>query len=388
MATLSDLPTPCLLIERSRLAANISAMQARADAQGVRLRPHIKTHKSTVLARMQQEAGARGVTVATVGEAEHFVRAGFDDIRIAYPVIGRDRLERVADLYADARLSFCVDTLPGVRAASDFFASRGVSAEVLIEVNVGQNRCGVDPEDARSVAFARTVAESPGIRLAGILTHAGQVYKGPPEGVSKEESIRSVARRERDAMLRFAGRLREAELAEPGAFEISIGSTPTMHVFENREEGGFRITEIRPGNYVLHDVMQVALGSVALTDCALTVLTTVVSRHRTASGRERLFADAGSKTVTSDRGAGTDGYGQLLYDGLRMERLPHARIAALSEEHAWIDVSGGSTLEVGDRIRLVPNHACVCMHLHETAWLVDGEEVIDSLPVDARMRVP
>lgn len=388
MATLSDLPTPCLLIERSRLAANISAMQARADAQGVRLRPHIKTHKSTVLARMQREAGARGVTVATVGEAEHFVCAGFDDIRIAYPVIGQNRLERVADLYADARLSFCVDTLPGVRAASHFFASRGVSAEVLIEVNVGQNRCGVDPEDARSVALARTVAESPGIRLAGILTHAGQVYKGPPEGISKEEAIRAVSRHERDAMLRFAGRLREAGLAEPGAFEISIGSTPTMHVFENREEGGFRITEIRPGNYVLHDTMQVALGAVALTDCALTVLTTVVSRHRTASGRERLFADAGSKTVTSDQGAGTDGYGQLLYDGLRMERLPHARIAALSEEHAWIDVSGGSTLEVGDRIRLVPNHACVCMHLHETAWLVDGEEVIDSLPVDARMRVP
>ena len=126
----------------------------------------------------------------------------------------------------------------------------------------------------------------------------------------------------------------------------------------------------------------------ALSDCALTVLTTVVSRHRTASGRERLFADAGSKTVTSDQGSGTDGYGQLLYDGLRMERLPHARIAALSEEHAWIDVSGGSTLEVGDRIRLVPNHACVCMHLHETAWIIDGEEVVDSLPIDARARVP
>ena len=388
MTTLNDLPTPCLLIERSRLGANLSAMQARADAQGVRLRPHIKTHKSTVLARMQQEAGARGVTVATVGEAEHFTRAGFDDIRIAYPVIGQDRLERVANLYADALLSFCVDTVSGVRAASDFFAARGISAEVLIEVNVGQNRCGVDPEDARVVSFARTVAESPGIRLAGILTHAGQVYKGPPEGVSKEEAIRTVSRHERDAMLRFAGRLREAGLAEPGAFEISIGSTPTMHLFENREEGGFRITEIRPGNYVFHDAMQVALGAVALTDCALTVLTTVVSRHRTASGRERLFADAGSKTVTSDQGALTDGYGQLLYDGLRMERLPHARIAALSEEHAWINVPGGSTLEVGDRIRFVPNHACVCMHLYETAWLVDGEEVIDALPIDARTRVP
>ncbi len=386
MAALHDLPTPCLLIEQSRLTANISAMQARADAQGVRLRPHVKTHKSTALARMQEEAGARGVTVATVGEAECFARAGFDDIRIAYPVVGSDRLARVADLGALARVSFCVDTLSGARAASDFFASRGVAAEVLIEVDVGQHRCGIDPDDAQAAALARAIAESPGLRLAGILTHAGQVYKGPPEGVSKEEALRTVSRRERDAMLRFAVRLREAGLAEPDSFEISIGSTPTMHAFENRREREFRITEIRPGNYIFHDAMQAALGAATLKNCALTVLTTVVSKHRTASGRERLFADAGSKTVASDQGALTDGYGQLLYDARRMEPLPHARIASLSEEHAWIDVPGGSTLEVGDRIRFVPNHACVCMHLHETAWIVNGEDVLDAVPIDARAR--
>ncbi len=386
MATLNDLPTPCLLIEQSRLEANIAAMQARADAQGVRLRPHIKTHKSTALARKQREAGARGVTVATVGEAECFARAGFDDIRIAYPVIGGDRLARVANLSALARVSFCVDTAPGAQAAADFFAARGEAAEVLIEVDTGQHRCGVDPEDPRAVALAQAVAESPGIRLVGILTHAGQVYKGPAKGVSKKEAIQTVSRRERDAMLRFAGRLQEAGLAEPDSFEISIGSTPTMHAFENRREGGFRITEIRPGNYIFHDAMQASLGAVALKDCALTALTTVVSRHRTASGRERLFADAGSKAVASDQGALTDGHGQLLYDARRMEPLPHARIASLSEEHAWIDVPGGSTLETGDRIRFVPNHACACMHLHETAWIVDGEDVLEAVRIDARAR--
>ena len=386
MAALNDLPTPCLLIERSRLTANISAMQGRADAQGVRLRPHVKTHKSTALARMQREAGARGLTVATTGEAECFARAGFDDIRIAYPVVGQDRLARIADLRSRARVSFCIDTMRGAQAASDFFASRGAPAEVLIEVDVGQHRCGVDPEDARAEALARMAAESPGIRLVGILTHAGQVYKGPPPGVAKEDFLRTVSRRERDAMLQFALRLRKAGLAEPDSFEISIGSTPTMHVFENREAEGFRITEIRPGNYIFHDAMQASLGAVSLKDCALTALTTVVSRRRTSSGREQLFADAGSKTVASDQGALTDGYGQLLYDARRMERLPHARISALSEEHAWIDVPGGSTLEVGDRIRFVPNHACVCMHLHETAWLVDGEDVLEAVPIDARLR--
>ena len=386
MTALNDLPTPCLLIEQSRLTANISAMQARADAQGVRLRPHIKTHKSTRLGRMQRDAGARGVTVATTGEAECFVRAGFDDIRIAYPVIGQGRLERIASLRTHADVSFCIDTVAGAQAASAFFAPSRAPADVLIEVDVGQHRCGVDPEDARAVALARTIAESPGIRLAGILTHAGQVYKGPPDGVSKAEALRSVARHERDAMLRFAGRLQEAGLADPDSFEISIGSTPTMHAFENRQAGGFRITEIRPGNYIFHDAMQAALGAATLKDCALTALTTVVSRRRTASGKEQLFADAGSKTVATDQGALTDGYGQLLYDARRMEPLPHARIAALSEEHAWIDVPGGSTLEVGDRIRFVPNHACVCMHLHETAWLVDGDDVLDAVPIDARAR--
>lgn len=381
-----ELPTPCLLVERSRLENNLQAMQARADSQGVRLRPHIKTHKSVALARKQAEMGARGITCAKVGEAERFAGSDFDDIRLAYPVVGDDKLARIADLLSVAQVSFCVDTLEGAKGASDFMAAKNIEVDVLLEVNVGHNRCGVDPGDERTIRMARDVAALPGLRLAGILTHAGQVYQGPRDGESREDSMRRVSAHERDTMLRFAGRLCEAGVARPGAFEISVGSTPTAKVFENREVDGFRVTEMRPGNYVFCDAMQVSLGSATLDECALTVLTTVVSRHRNSSG-ERLFADAGSKVVTTDTGALSEGYGQLLYNARRMQPMPHARISGLSEEHAWIEVSGGSTLEVGSRIRFVPNHACVCINLQDLVYVVDGEDVVDSWPVDARGQV-
>lgn len=386
MTLLDDLPTPCLLIEQARLRANIAAMQERADANGVVLRPHVKTHKSVALARRQVDGGARGVTVAKVGEAETFVQAGFEDVRVAYTVVGDDKYERLLRLMDDARISFCVDTVEGARGASAFFEERGLRARALVEVNAGHNRCGVDPTDSRSIDVARAVASLPGLQLVGILTHAGQGYHGPHQGETPKQALVRVSRHERNVMLTFAARLRDAGISgvEPGRFEISVGSTPTMRHFENRELDGFRITEIRPGNYVFHDAMQVALESATLKECALSVLTTVVSRHRDRSGRERLFVDAGKKILTSDTGYHTDGYGILLYNARAMEPLPHAHITGLSEEHGWIEVSGGATLAVGDRVRLVPNHACATVNTQDLMYLVDGDEVADTWPVDAR----
>jgi D-serine deaminase-like pyridoxal phosphate-dependent protein len=150
---------------------------------------------------------------------------------------------------------------------------------------------------------------------------------------------------------------------------------------------GFRVTEIRPGNYVFHDAMQHALHVAGLRSCALTVLTTVVSRHRDRAGKERLFVDAGKKVITSDTGYGTDGYGILLYNARTMQPLPHAHITALSEEHGWLEVMGGSTLAVGNRVRFVPNHACVTVNTQDLMYVVEGDDVVDSLPVDARGRV-
>ncbi len=381
---LDDLPSPCVLVDRARLDANLEAMQQRARAQGVRLRPHVKSHKSVALARRQLAAGAAGITAAKVGEAEVFAAAGIDDIRIAYPLVGRYKLERLAALMGKARLSFCIDTPEAARAASAFFAETGREAEALVEVDCGFRRTGIPWDHPGAVAFVQYVAGLPGLRLSGLLTHAGQAYDGPAPGETPADALARVAADERDRLLHLAAALGRAGLAVPGRFELSIGSTPTMAAFQNRAVEGFRITEIRPGNYIFYDAMQVALGAAALSQCALTVLTTVVSRRRDPGGVERLYLDAGKKMLAGDTGYGTRGHGVLLYNPVAMTPLPHAAITRLSEEHAWVEVPGGATLSVGDRVRLVPNHACVVANLQKELYLLDGESVIATLSVDAQ----
>lgn len=391
---LSDLPTPSLLVEKSRLEHNLRQMQDKANQHGVTLRPHTKTHKSVVLAHQQLELGARGLTVAKVGEAEVFVEHGFDDVRLAYIVVGEEKYARLLALMNRARISFCVDTEESARDASAFFAASGVSVEVLAEIDTGYGRCGVRWDREESIAFARWVSELPGLKLAGILTHAGNAYAGPKlKGESLSESLKRVSAEERDRMLDFAIALHKAGVKEaaPNAgtnakqrFEISIGSTPSMKHFSNREKEGFTITEIRPGNYLFNDAIQQALGVATWQECALTVQATVISKHRNANGSERLFLDAGRKVFTSDAGYQTNGFGAIVYNARTMTTLPHATITGLSEEHGWVSVPGGSTLEVGNRVRVVPNHACVVINSQDQFYLVDGHEVVETLSVDAR----
>lgn len=390
MQRIDDLPTPVLLVDRARLERNLDTMQDRADGQGVHLRPHTKTHKSVTLAHMQAERGAHGLTVAKPGEAEVYAEAGFDDVRLAYTVVGQDKLVRLADLAGRIRVSFCVDTMEGARSAAATFSEKGRTANVLVEVDVGYGRCGVRWDSPAAISFLRFVAEEPGLSLKGILTHAGHAYNGPiMEGESKDDALRRVMREERDNMLEFASRAREAGIpgVEPGRFEISVGSTPSMRHFENAERGGFRVTEIRPGNYVYHDATQVAIGSATWDECALTIMATVVSRHRNPDGSERVFLDAGKKIFTSDRTPGSGTYGTLLWNPRVMEPLPHARLDGLSEEHGWVSVPGGSTLAVGDRVRIVPAHVCVAVNTQDQVFVVDGEQVVDAWGVDARGRV-
>jgi D-serine deaminase-like pyridoxal phosphate-dependent protein len=386
---LSDLDTPCLLVEQRRLDANLRRMQARADAHDVALRPHLKTHKSAAIARRQRDLGARGITVAKPEEAEVFADAGFDDVRLAYCVVGRAKYERLLKLMErGVRVSFCVDTVEGARLASAFFAERGATAEVLIEVDTGHGRCGVEWDSPHAPALAKAVRDLPGLRLVGLLTHGGQGYFGPVEGETRADALVRTMREERDRLLALAERLHAADALDVGA-ELSVGSTPTMSVFENAEAGRpegapFRITEIRPGNYAFHDAEQVALGAATLPACALTVYATVVSKQPDERGGSHLFLDAGKKVFTTDTGYGTSGYGVLLYNPTRMVPLPHAELFALSEEHGWVRVPGAATLDVGDRVRVVPNHACVVVNTQRELVVIDGEEVVERVAVDAR----
>jgi len=380
----ADLETPALLVDLRRLEANLGRMQERAEAEGVALRPHAKTHKCVAVAREQRERGAIGLTVAKPSEADVFVKHGFGDVRIAYAVVGEPKWERVLQMMeAGARVSFCVDTPAGARAASGYFAAAGRPAEVLVEVDTGHGRCGVAWDAPGAPAFVQEVAGLPGLNLAGLLTHGGHSYAGPLEGETREDALRRTMTEERDRLLALAARCHAAGALDAHA-ELSVGSTPTAAVFENRREGPFRITEIRPGNYVFHDAQQVALGSAPLAACALTALASVISVQSDAKGGTRLYLDAGKKVLTTDLGYGVDGFGVLLYDPIRMTALPHARIAGLSEEHAWVTVPGAATLAVGDRVRIVPNHACVAVATADALAVVDGEEVVAEWAVEAR----
>ena len=382
----SDLPTPALLVDRARLHANLDAMQARAEAQGVALRPHVKTHKSPAIARMQAERGARGITCATVDEAEAFAAAGFDDVRLATPVVGPTKLERLADLAAGGtRVSFTVDSAEGASRAARAFAEAGETADLLIEVDTGYGRCGVDWDDAGALAeLAAFVRDTMAVRLVGLLSHGGHAYGPGEEGEAPDDLRRRVMDAERDRVLEAAAGLVAAGHLDAATAELSVGSTPGATVFTNAERDGLRITEIRPGTYAFFDVMQVALGAARLQDCALVCVGTVLSRKRFDDGTERVITDAGKKVLTSDRRPGLDTYGTVLYSPRTMIAHPHAVVEALSEEHGWIDTPGGSIWDVGDPVFVVPNHACVAVATRRQLHLVDGDEVVETLDVVAR----
>lgn len=382
----SNLETPALLVDLVRLETNLNRMQARARDHGVTLRPHAKTHKCSAVAREQRERGVSGLTVATLGEAEAFAEAGFTDLFIAHSVVGEARLRRVQSLLdRGVRVAFGVDTKAGAYAASSFFATTHHTAPVRVEVDTGHGRCGVRADAAEAVAFIGEVAALPGLQLEGLFTHGGHAYAGPQNGETRHEALRRAMHSERDGLLDLAVRAHEAGHLAADAV-LSVGSTPTASLFENRRQGPFRITEIRPGNYVFHDAQQVALGSALLTDCALTALATVVSVQPDEAGGSRVYLDAGKKVLTSDTGFGVDGFGALLYDPQRRTLLPHARLVGLSEEHGWVTVPGATTLAVGDRVQIVPNHACVAVSQAEALHVVRGEDVVASWPIDARRR--
>jgi D-serine deaminase-like pyridoxal phosphate-dependent protein len=370
----SALRTPQVLIDRTRLSANIDRMQALAAAAGIRLRPHAKTHKSPVIARWQIERGAVGVCCAKLGEAEVFAAAGIDDIRLPYP-IHPSNADRVIDLMHAARVSIIVDDADVAAGWSEAMTRAGRTLDVLVKIDVGFHRCGIDPAGADAAAFVARVGRLPGLRLRGVLSHAGHAY-----GARTEAELCAIAETEARLMAEIADAARGAGAEVE---EISVGATPTAR-FTVRQRG---ITEMRPGNYVFFDRTQVGLGSASLDDCALTVLATVVSKP----AQDRIILDCGSKTLSSDgaRGHGerTAGFGAIL-DPSQQTLDESLLIERLSEEHATVRVTRGRTpLRPGDRVRVLPNHACVVCNLVDVVQIVEGEDVVETLPVAARGRI-
>jgi D-serine deaminase-like pyridoxal phosphate-dependent protein len=367
---LSDLPTPQVLIDRGRLMRNIDRAQTLASTAGMNLRPHAKTHKSPLVAKWQLDRGAVGVCCAKVGEAEVFVDAGIDNVRLPYPV-NPSNAARVLALADRAVISIIVDHPDVARGWSEAMQRAGRRLDVLIKVDVGFHRCGIDP-DQDALGFVQRVAALPGLRLLGLLSHAGHGYHA-----ASAEELSAVAQREAEILTSLRERAARSGIALD---ELSVGATPTLR-FSAGQRG---LTELRPGNYVYFDRTQLALGSASLDDCALTVLSTVVTRHE-----GRIILDAGSKTLTNDQARGitnAPGYGAILTQD-RSAIDATLTIERLSEEHATVRVTGSTALKPGDRVRVLPNHSCVVSNLVNEVRLVEDERVIDTLPVAARGRI-
>lgn len=379
---LNDLRTPAVLVEFSRVRDNIDRMQALARQAGVRLRPHAKTHKSTQIAGWQIDAGAVGLCCAKLGEAEAFADAGLRDLRVAYPLhpSNADRVFALQD--RGVALSFVVDDAEVARAWSGAARASGRWLDVLVKVDVGFHRCGIDPSDRAAVDFIEEVAGEPGLRFKGLLSHAGHAYLQP-----SEEALAAVARDEARMLHELANDVRRRGVT---VAELSVGSTPTARFIVQGAQGAQGVqtaglSEMRPGNYVYYDRSQVALGSARLDQCALTVLSTVVS-----TSRDRVILDAGSKTLSSDLIArpGFPGFGAVFTDLAAVDAINEdLHIERLSEEHATVRVTGGTALRPGDRVRILPNHACVVSNLTDEVALIAGTHVVDKIPVVARGKV-
>lgn len=359
MPHVDTLDTPFLTVDRVVLESNLAASAEKARARGVAWRPHAKTHKSVAIGRRQLHHGAVGLTLATVGEAEIFAAAGLDDLFLAYPIwAAGSRADRLRALAGAVALRVGVASVAGADQLAD--ALRGASVEVVIEVDSGHHRTGVDPRQAGEVAAH---AVSRGLDVVGAFTFPGHAYApGAREGAAADEA----------RALDIAAHALVAVGIEPRVRSGGASPTENLPVVGEHAVLEFPATETRPGVSVFGDAQQVELGSIGFADCALGVVSTVV---HVRDGEAVL--DAGSKILGTDRAAWATGHG-------RLPTHPDARIVTLSEHHATVTFGDGPVPLVGSRVRIVPNHVCTSVNLVDQLVVVEGDEVVDRWAVDAR----
>lgn len=358
--------TPCVSVDTDIMERNIKRMAGVIRQYGVKLRPHVKTHKSVAIAKLQLEAGAAGITVAKVSEAEIMADHDIDDIFIAYPIIGENRIQRVLALNERLnKLIVGVDSLVGANALAKAAAESGQCVEVRMEVDTGLKRTGVPYEQAADLALE--IVKLKGIRLTGIFTFRGLIYQGKATA-----DFEKAGQEEGELMVALAEKLKEKGIEIE---DVSVGSTPTA--IPAAQIPG--ITEVRPGTYVFNDAYQLKAGTCCLADCAAKVLVTVVS----TPAPDRAVIDGGCKTFATDIPPGKgplflEGFGKIVGDDcIVLERF--------SEEHGILTVkSEAKGLKVGDLLEIIPNHICPTINLHNRIYLTRNGQVVEEVPVNGR----
>ena len=342
--------TPVAVIDMDKVERNIARVQKACDTAGVANRPHIKTHKSPILAKMQIAAGARGITCQKIGEAEVMADAGIDNILISYNLLGEEKMARLGALQGKAHMTVAADNAVVVSSLKQAAATSGRPLSVVVECDTGRKRAGVEtPTEA--IALARQIADSSGLVFAGFMLYPTETGWAEAQKFY-DEALAGVRAHGLDVTI------------------VSTGGSPNLKNL-GKLKGA---TEHRPGTYIYNDRMQVGAGVASWDDCALNIYSTVVSR----AGADRGILDAGSKTLTSDTGSGLDGHGLIL-------EHPEARIAKFAEEHGFLDLARSNTRpEVGDVVRIVPNHVCVVVNMMDEVVMVRGDEILGTLKVEAR----
>ena len=360
------LKTPSLLLDHARVRGNSERINTRIAELDVRLRPHIKTHKCLEVGRLQTAGHSGAITVSTLAEARAFIAGGFTDILYAVPIDPGKFAEAIDLSRRCERFGVITDDLAVPGALNDAARAAGVTIGLHIKVDCGYHRVGVDPEAPESLELAKRIGDASHLRFGGILTHAGHSYNAATSDGGLE-----IARQERDVMVGFADQLRHAGLTVP---VVSVGSTPTITQVDHL----VGVDEARPGNYIFFDAFQATLGSCGFTDCALTVLASVVHRDR---ARRKIVVDAGAIALSKDRGAVEIdpgcGYGHVLdLDGNDLG----LRVSGMSQEHGMltgVDDGVFDRLPIGSRVRILANHSCLTAAQYDHYNVLEGDRIVD-----------
>lgn len=369
MTRLQALETPRLLLDRERLERNAERMRARCAALGVKLRPHLKTPKSLHVARIAGAGVLPPATVSTLNEAEYFARGGVTDILYAVGFVpGKlGRLVRI-ERETGARITILTDNAAALHAVAEQAAAAGATIAVAIEIDCGEHRGGLAPNDPDVVRLAEMAVAAPSIAFRGVMTHAGHSY-----ATNDAATVMRIAGEERDAAVAAAQAIRRAGILVD---MVSVGSSPTIQHAEHLEG----VTEARCGIYLFWDLSQFSRGMCAMDDIAVSVLSSVIGHNR----REGyLLLDAGALAMSKDVGAHKflpdAGYGYLC-DPFTQERLGNLAIAGVHQEHGTVPVADAQWFErlpLGALVRVLPNHACI------TAAAYTGYDVVGNGRVEA-----